>query len=143
MLCCIVILFFFFFLMIRRPPRSTRTDTLFPYTTLFRSPSLLSALARSPSWILSDLSADAVGAASRFACRGHALRSARTLLSCPRNSSAGAPRFSALLYSSTAGVRYCATGVDPSFRQSVDAKIGRAACRERVCHYGEIRGVAG
>src|SRR3546814_20765184 len=31
MLCLI------FFLMIRRPPRSTRTDTLFPYTTLFRS----------------------------------------------------------------------------------------------------------
>src|SRR3546814_9390371 len=28
----------FFFLMRRRPPRSTRTDTLFPYTTLFRSP---------------------------------------------------------------------------------------------------------
>src|SRR3546814_17630207 len=34
----IVFLFsFFFFLMIRLPPRSTRTDTLFPYTTLFRS----------------------------------------------------------------------------------------------------------
>src|SRR3546814_11853547 len=31
-------LILFFFLMIRRPPRSTRTDTLFPYTTLFRSP---------------------------------------------------------------------------------------------------------
>src|SRR3546814_5128860 len=31
-------LFLFFFLMIRRPPISTRTDTLFPYTTLFRSP---------------------------------------------------------------------------------------------------------
>src|SRR3546814_18842024 len=30
-------MFFFFFVMIRRPPRSTRTDTLFPYTTLFRS----------------------------------------------------------------------------------------------------------
>src|SRR3546814_17033828 len=30
---------FFLFLMIRRPPRSTRTDTLFPYTTLFRSSS--------------------------------------------------------------------------------------------------------
>src|SRR3546814_9436006 len=29
--------YFCFFLMIRRPPRSTRTDTLFPYTTLFRS----------------------------------------------------------------------------------------------------------
>src|SRR3546814_12799462 len=31
------LLFVFFFLMFRRPPRSTRTDTLFPYTTLFRS----------------------------------------------------------------------------------------------------------
>src|SRR3546814_19915636 len=30
-------LLFVFFLMIRRPPRSTRTDTLLPYTTLFRS----------------------------------------------------------------------------------------------------------
>src|SRR3546814_20385607 len=30
-------IFYFFYLMIRRPPRSTRTDTLFPYTTLFRS----------------------------------------------------------------------------------------------------------
>src|SRR3546814_3068944 len=38
--CHIVYIFcLFFFLMIRRPPRSTRTDTLFPYTTLFRSPS--------------------------------------------------------------------------------------------------------
>src|SRR3546814_11569910 len=39
---CVLLVFsslfyFFFFLMIRRPPRSTRTDTLFPYTTLFRS----------------------------------------------------------------------------------------------------------
>src|SRR3546814_19453221 len=32
-----ILLLSFFFLMIRRPPRSTRTDTLFPYTTLFRS----------------------------------------------------------------------------------------------------------
>src|SRR3546814_3678491 len=30
-------MYHFVFLMIRRPPRSTRTDTLFPYTTLFRS----------------------------------------------------------------------------------------------------------
>src|SRR3546814_19047131 len=35
----IVVFLSFFFLMIRRPPRSTRTDTLFPYTTLFRSSS--------------------------------------------------------------------------------------------------------
>src|SRR3546814_15326605 len=39
--CCVLDFIFYacvFFLMIRRPPRSTRTDTLFPYTTLFRSP---------------------------------------------------------------------------------------------------------
>src|SRR3546814_1258931 len=34
---CVLMLSCFFFLMIRRQPRSTRTDTLFPYTTLFRS----------------------------------------------------------------------------------------------------------
>src|SRR3546814_15507309 len=34
---CVICCYIFFFLMIRRPPRSTRTDTLFPYTTLFRS----------------------------------------------------------------------------------------------------------
>src|SRR3546814_15838767 len=38
----------FFFLMIRRPPRSTRTDTLFPYTTLFRS---CDYLRDSHSWL--------------------------------------------------------------------------------------------
>src|SRR3546814_5283928 len=37
MLCTYTVTDLFFFLMIRRPPRSTRTDTLFPYTTLFRS----------------------------------------------------------------------------------------------------------
>src|SRR3546814_4382452 len=36
MVACVALILFFF-LMIRRPPRSTRTDTLFPYTTLFRS----------------------------------------------------------------------------------------------------------
>src|SRR3546814_20485931 len=42
-----------FFLVIRRPPRSTRTDTLFPYTTLFRSVLLMALLASaggSPAW---------------------------------------------------------------------------------------------
>src|SRR3546814_18045106 len=36
--------FDFFFLMMRRPPRSTRTDTLFPYTTLFRSSRIIRIL---------------------------------------------------------------------------------------------------
>src|SRR3546814_10544781 len=60
------------FLMIRRPPRSTRTDTLFPYTTLFRSPqSPTSTLANSPG--------------SRSAAKA---RSART---APRSRSAAVP----------------------------------------------------
>src|SRR3546814_15258200 len=44
--CLSSFVFLFFFLMIRRPPRSTRTDTLFPYTTLFRSPRLNPLSAR-------------------------------------------------------------------------------------------------
>src|SRR3546814_2445798 len=52
----------FFFLMIRRPPRSTRTDTLFPYTTLFRSP------RRSP---LPDNCAIPAAASASHHCRYH------------------------------------------------------------------------
>src|SRR3546814_17567343 len=68
--------FFVFFLMIRRPPRSTRTDTLFPYTTLFRSDRAVhhgpGPLARSEQFTAWNI------AASRWRCaggsrRGHAL----------------------------------------------------------------------
>src|SRR3546814_19138062 len=44
-MCILLLLFYFFFLSIRRTPRSTRTDTLFPYATLFRS---LAMTARRP-----------------------------------------------------------------------------------------------
>src|SRR3546814_11094855 len=43
--------------MIRRPPRSTRTDTLFPYTTLFRSRELVTSLER---WLAEVTGYDAV-----------------------------------------------------------------------------------
>src|SRR3546814_967439 len=56
--------FFFFFLMIRRPPRSTRTDTLFPYTTLFRS-DVCSSCRDSSSTSSSKSSASSVGDDSR------------------------------------------------------------------------------
>src|SRR3546814_16037859 len=46
---CALIYSFFFVLMIRRPPRSTRTDTLFPYTTLFRSLDKLPMICPSPT----------------------------------------------------------------------------------------------
>src|SRR3546814_19160938 len=45
---CVIV----FFLMTRRPPRSTRTDALFPYTTLFRSPDLGAWRGRQP--VLAD-----------------------------------------------------------------------------------------
>src|SRR3546814_12470410 len=51
-----VCLCFFVFLMIRRPPRSTRTDTPFPYPTLFRSgTSLGQAERRVPGGVFADL----------------------------------------------------------------------------------------
>src|SRR3546814_12825432 len=59
--------------MIRRPPRSTRTDTLFPYTTLFRSPSTVTdALGRLTAQTTFDKSGrrhevtDARGTVTRF-----------------------------------------------------------------------------
>src|SRR3546814_3748595 len=48
--------------MIRRPPRSTRTDTLFPYTTLFRSPLPTDLAGRLARW-----ESDAVQAQQAFA----------------------------------------------------------------------------
>src|SRR3546814_3856931 len=53
------LVFVVFFLMIRRPPRSTRTDTLFPYTTPFRAINIIRPPRYwSPTKILSDLSQD-------------------------------------------------------------------------------------
>src|SRR3546814_16364659 len=61
--------YIFFFLMIRRPPRSTRTDTLFPYTTLFRSDNAQDArLSR-----LFDFDVDSPYS-YWFVCRSRALR---------------------------------------------------------------------
>src|SRR3546814_1097730 len=46
---CMSLCVLFFFLRIRRPPRSTRTDTLFPYTTLFRSEPAAPAASFTPA----------------------------------------------------------------------------------------------
>src|SRR3546814_5226994 len=68
--------FFFFFLMIRRPPRSQRTDTLFPYTTLFRSSPIRSPATPSAAtrWL-----------ARRVACRSTSSAPSRR----PRRRSSG------------------------------------------------------
>src|SRR3546814_11410454 len=68
----------FFFLMIRRPPRSTRTDTLFPYTTLFRSPGRYAGTADQRQDPVSQR-ADLLSARQRA---GHARRHARLRRCC-------------------------------------------------------------
>src|SRR3546814_14356159 len=68
----------FFFLMIRRPPRDTRTDTLFPYTTLFRSwcESKMDAPARPvPPIYCPEQAADAIVAAAEDGRRSDVLGS--------------------------------------------------------------------
>src|SRR3546814_11483971 len=60
--------------MIRRPPRSTRTDTLFPYTTLFRSGRQLHAIAT----LVEQANANAEAAANRPVVTGEQIRTAAT-----------------------------------------------------------------
>src|SRR3546814_2600284 len=62
----------FFFLMIRRPPRSTRTDTLFPYTTLFRAARSRAAGAVDVSRFAVGKGAPAAGKARRGGAHRHA-----------------------------------------------------------------------
>src|SRR3546814_19729472 len=106
-----------FFLMIRRPPRSTRTDTLFPYTTLFRSldsKSFISALSR--------LSGDTIFV-SRSPLRkaGDDFYSIQDITPEQGASSAG---------ECVVRIRNVENVAD-DFAQ----EIGRASCRERVCQY--------
>src|SRR3546814_17738434 len=73
--------FFFFFLMRRRPPRSTRTDTLFPYTTLFRSRCRCGACAVRPGF-----AAVRHRGAACHPCRSHAPKArAAPVGPCPQD----------------------------------------------------------
>src|SRR3546814_11944154 len=89
--------------MIRRPPRSTRTDTLFPYTTLFRS------LGRNPALRAQARAPPLFGLAPGGVCRavsvaGPAVRSYRTLSPLPRPSDGGLPSVAPPLGSPPPGV---------------------------------------
>src|SRR3546814_19584799 len=117
--------------MIRRPPRSTRTDTLFPYTTLFRSsgatavtlvPAMaqngaqhITMLQRSPSYIFSIPAYDKLSA---FLCK---LLPDRWVFGFARRRNIFLQR---ALYKAA-----------KRWPQQVRAflQIGRASCRERVC----------
>src|SRR3546814_18788923 len=105
--------------MIRRPPRSTRTDTPFPYTTLFRSQTMVPAFAR--------------------ATHASAIEQRRLF----DHGRAMVVPLSVSMMAATIGGAYLAgwifiekTGIDAALITAILAEIGSASCRERVCQYG-------
>src|SRR3546814_12755628 len=96
------------FLMIRRPPRSTRTDTLFPYTTRFRS------------------SEDAAQVAAVRAVVPH-----KRLIADVNEAWDAAGLIANLPAMAAAGIDM----LEQPLRAGADGEIGRASCRERVCQY--------
>src|SRR3546814_13217131 len=114
--------------MIRRPPRSTRTDTLFPYTTLFRS---------RMAGVGGLLATDRVFGLLEREFEVADVRAAVAEAITPEpNAGLGAHRTLLTLATSRAGVtRLVTTNFDLLF-EACDAEIGRASCRERVGQYG-------
>src|SRR3546814_18370505 len=103
--------------MIRRPPRSTRTDTLFPYTTLFRSP---------------------ITSVTREEIDRQGITSAEQLLmylNVAGNGSDNLASNSGIVHedqrgnNGVSGANLRGQGADATL------EIGRASCRERVCQY--------
>src|SRR3546814_12251430 len=110
----------FFFLMIRRPPRSTLTDTLFPYTTLFRSPHPRRSRGGAPR-------AGPPRGQLRRGAPAHG-RDVRHLAEAARGRAAAGG----------AGLAAAALPAGLAVRRlwpRVAREIGRAVCRERVCQY--------
>src|SRR3546814_11025301 len=117
--------------MLRQPPRSTRTDTLFPYTTLFRShAAAFAALARGAGArrrrlqyrVEDDLDTMELIAQTfdaGYLARGHAGHDDPRPLFV-----VGLPRSGTTLVDRILGSH-----------PQVASKIGRASCRERVCQY--------
>src|SRR3546814_19897549 len=100
--------------MIRRPPRSTRTDTLFPYTTLFRS---------HPGAELFQIGDDI--AVREYGTFGQAGGAAGVL----QERDVAGPQWQ------TCVRLRAALGERPAEADGAAAQIGRASCRERVCQY--------
>src|SRR3546814_19419180 len=134
--------------MIRRPPRSTRTDTLFPYTTLFRSngPILLAGAISDGSGIAAAraLGAVLVYMGTRFAASEESLASEAykaLLVSDTMADVVLTDRISGLPATFLRGSLVQA-GLAPDalpdrlelFKPNLpEGKIGRASCRETVC----------
>src|SRR3546814_11894353 len=122
--------------MIRRPPRSTRTDTLFPYTTLFRSVPRRPARREVADRVTANVEAighdlaDVRHAVLQRAERAKTLRSAQDAIGIGDDLHIAAhrlvrDRIEALVINDIFP-RHC------GWRRQ---KIGRASCREGVCQY--------
>src|SRR3546814_17740565 len=129
--------------MIRRPPRSTRTDTLFPYTTLFRSRFGMEVFRASPR------QADLMIVAGRVSQKmAPVLRQVYDQMAEPKwvlgmgvcASSGGMFNNYAIVQGvdHVVPVDISLPGCPPRPEMLLHAilKIGRASCRERVCKYG-------
>src|SRR3546814_11666592 len=108
--------------MIRRPPRSTRTDTLFPYTTLFRSlrPLIRILLNQFLTRLTAEMEFDGGRSVKHY--------KHRLLLMLDEFTSVGKLEIfeDALAYMAGYGLKAFII---------VQDQIGRASCRERVCQY--------
>src|SRR3546814_14398832 len=105
--------------MIRRPPRSTRTDTLFPYTTLFRSGRVL-ALTRGTGIKLGE----APPTGGQYFDIGEQIEESRDL-----------PPLTRIFGCQFRNDRWELPALTPETRSTSGSQIGRASCRERVCQY--------
>src|SRR3546814_14981874 len=133
-----------FFLMIRRPPRSTRTDTLFPYTTLFRSP--VSQFSRN-----SNGNIDMEGFDWTMDYRKTFKRPQQELTASAQYSRGMRGNGYDLFQTNNAGevnlrekshndnlnkeTTFQIDYVHPFKKEGTVLEIGRASCRERVCQY--------
>src|SRR3546814_19252032 len=119
--------------MIRRPPRSTRTDTLFPYTTLFRSglePEQV-AIHQGDSWDLPQ--GGGTGGSRSLLMGGQALDGAAERVIESARKIAGHLLEAAEADIEFAEGRFTVVGTDKRGTLAPAAQIGRAACRERAC----------
>src|SRR3546814_17856120 len=108
-----------FFLMIRRPPRSTRTDTLFPYTTLFRSIKTRRPLGE-------DLRRQVEEQLAKLGIRR---LPPEELVAFYRRIFNGVADTAPGVFADGG-----TTGAPPIGKQIID-ELGRESCRERVCQY--------
>src|SRR3546814_11055296 len=122
--------------MIRRPPRSTRTDTLSPYTTLFRSRSMQAIILLAGVLALAAF-AYRSGTRKALAAAGDG-RGGRALHSLPSYYGASVALWCGIPALLIAFVWLLGGGwlAEQAALGPLPEEIGRASCRERVCKAG-------